>query len=104
MVKLRGLNIWPEDVGRIVCEDDRVQPDWFVVVERQGNRDEMIVQVETKASATEHDSLRNQLEDRLRSQLEIKILVELVSPGATDHLTGKGVVGKLRRIRDDRPK
>jgi hypothetical protein len=39
----------------------------------------------------------------LRSQLEVKILVELVAPGATDEATGKGVVGKLRRIRDDRP-
>ena len=104
MVKLRGLNIWPEDVGRVVCEDSRVQPDWFVVVERRGNRDEMIVRVETKAPAADYDALREHLEDRLRSQLEIKILVELVAPGATDDATGKGVVGKLRRIRDDRPK
>ena len=104
MIKLRGLNIWPEDVGRVVCEDPRVLPDWFVVVERRGNRDEMIVQVETKAPATDHAALREQLEDRLRAQLEIKILVELVQPGATDDATGKGVVGKLRRIRDDRPR
>ena len=104
MVKLRGLNIWPEDVGRVVCEDSRVQPDWFVVVERRGNRDEMIVRVETKAPAADYDALREHLEDRLRSQLDIKILVEPVAPGATDDATGKGVVGKLRRIRDDRPK
>jgi len=104
MVKLRGLNIWPEDVGRVVCEDPRVQPDWFVIVERRGNRDEMIVRVETKAPTADYDALREDLEDRLRSQLEIKILVELVAPGATDDATGKGVVGKLRRIRDDRPK
>jgi phenylacetate-CoA ligase len=104
MVKLRGLNIWPEDVGRVVCEDDRVQPDWFVVVERRGNRDEMIVRVETKLPAAEHERLQDDLQDRLRSQLEIKILVEPVAPGATDTDTGKGVVGKLRRIRDDRPK
>lgn len=102
MVKLRGLNIWPEDIGRIVCEDPRVQPDWFVIVERRGNRDEMIVQVETKAPAADHGVVREQLEDRLRSQLEIKILVELVAPGATDAATGKGVVGKLRRIHDNR--
>jgi phenylacetate-coenzyme A ligase PaaK-like adenylate-forming protein len=87
-----------------VCEDSRVQPDWFVIVERRGNRDEMIVQVETKAPSADYEALREQLEDRLRSQLEIKILVDLVAPGATDDATGKGVVGKLRRIRDDRPK
>ena len=46
--------------------------------------------------------VREELEDRLRSQLEIKILVELVAPGVTDQATGKGAVGKLRRIRDDR--
>ena len=104
MVKLRGLNIWPEDVGRVVCEDPRVQPDWFVIVERRGNRDEMIVQVETKVPVDALDQLRDDLEDRLRSQLEIKILVEPVAPGSTDEATGKGLVGKLRRIRDDRPK
>jgi phenylacetate-CoA ligase len=104
MVKLRGLNIWPEDVGRVVCEDPRVLPDWFVIVERRGNRDEMIVQVETKVPVADYDGLRDQLEDRLRSQLEIKILVEPVAPGVTDAATGKGVVGKMRRIRDDRLK
>jgi phenylacetate-CoA ligase len=104
MIKLRGLNIWPEDVGRVVCEDERVQPDWFVIVERRGNRDEMIVQVETKAPVADFEVLRSQLEDRLRAQLEIRVLVEPVAPGVTDDATGKGVVGKLRRIRDDRPK
>jgi phenylacetate-CoA ligase len=104
MVKLRGLNVWPEDVGRIVCEDDRVLPDWFVRVEKRGNRDEMIVQVETRVPADAWPTLTEELEDRLRSNLEIKILVEPVAPGTTDADTGKGMVGKLRRIRDDRPK
>lgn len=103
MVKLRGLNVWPEDVGRVVCEDERVSPDWFVVVERRGNRDEMVVQVETALPPSEYERLREDLENRLRGSLEIKILVEPVAPGATDEATGKGMVGKLRRIRDDRP-
>ncbi len=103
MIKLRGLNVWPEDVGRIVCEDERVNPDWFVRVERRGNRDEMIVQIETKLPPSEYDRLQTELEDRLRSSLEIKILVEACAPGTTDEATGKGMVGKPRRIRDDRP-
>jgi hypothetical protein len=63
----------------------------------------MIVQVETRVPAEQWDALRDELQDRLRSNLEIKILVEPVAPGATDADTGKGMVGKLRRIRDDRP-
>lgn len=103
MVRLRGINIWPEDVGRVVCEDSRVNADWFVRVERRGNRDEMIVQVETRAPGADREQIRTDLEDRLRSSLEVKILVEPVDVGATDADTGKGMVGKLRRIRDDRP-
>ena len=43
MVKLRGINVWPEAVGDIACSVDGAAPDYFVRAVREGNRDEMIV-------------------------------------------------------------
>ena len=30
MVKVRGLNIWPEEIGKLVARNDRVDDDYFV--------------------------------------------------------------------------
>ena len=45
MVKLRGINLWPEGVGEVACAVDGVEPDYFVRVWRDGNRDEMEIAV-----------------------------------------------------------
>ena len=38
----------------------------------------------------------------MRARFELRVAIELVRPGELDGLTGKGMVGKLKRIRDER--
>ena len=45
MVKLRGVNVWPEAVGELAMTVDGVAPDWFVRAVRRDGRDELIVSV-----------------------------------------------------------
>jgi phenylacetate-CoA ligase len=45
MVKLRGINIWPEAVGEVAIGVEGTEPDYFVRVRRVDDRDEMVVSV-----------------------------------------------------------
>ena len=45
MVKLRGINVWPEAVGELACSSTASTTDYFVRAVREGNRDEMRLSV-----------------------------------------------------------
>jgi phenylacetate-CoA ligase len=102
MVKLRGVNVWPEAVGDIAMAVDGVERDYFVRALRDGRRDELVVSVVSARPDGEHDGIREEIERRLQSKLGVKIGAEVVRPGALDEWTGVDVSPKLKRFRDDR--
>lgn len=102
MVKLRGVNVWPEAVGDIAMSVAGVGPDWFVRAVRVDNRDELVVSVVSRRDASEHEGLRRAVEDRLKERLGVRIGVEIVAPGALDAWTEVDVSPKLKRFRDER--
>jgi len=102
MVKLRGVNVWPEAVGEIALSVPGVAPDWFVRAIREGRRDDMIVSVTSDADPATYDALAAAVEARLAERLGVKIRAEVVAPGALDAWTEVGTSPKLKRFRDDR--
>jgi phenylacetate-CoA ligase len=102
MVKLRGVNVWPEAVGEIALSVPGVAPDWFVRARREGRRDEMVVSVTSDADPATFDALAAAVEARLAERLGVKIRAEVVAPGALDAWTEVGTAPKLKRFRDDR--
>jgi phenylacetate-CoA ligase len=102
MVKLRGVNVWPEAVGDLALTVDGVEPDWFVRAVRRRDRDEMILSVVSRRDAPERPALQASVETLLKDKLGVRIAVEVVAPGALDDLTGVGTSPKLKRFRDDR--
>lgn len=102
MVKLRGVNVWPEACGVIVASNSRLTGEYYCVVESGENRDDMTVRAESKPGVTDLAALRRELEEVLRSKLGVRILVELVPPGSLAPLTGLGVLPKARRLEDRR--
>ncbi|GIW11325.1 MAG: phenylacetate-coenzyme A ligase [Dehalococcoidia bacterium] len=102
MVKLRGINVWPEAVGEIVRRDPRVGGEYFCYVERREGRDEMVVLVERKAEVEESATLQRDLAEQLRTQLGVTILVEVCPPGGTQPFTRFGSESKPRRFEDRR--
>ena len=81
MVKLRGINIYPQGIGSLVSQTFPAATGEFVCrVTRADGRDEMTVAIE----ATEQgNALKEAIESHLQSRLGVRIRVELVSPGAT---------------------
>jgi phenylacetate-CoA ligase len=105
MVKLRGPHVFPMACVRAVTSDDRTTGEWLCVVERQQSgldvRDDMIVQVEVKDGLGDRPGLIRVLEDRLKSDLGLRVSVELVPGGSLAAYT-YGREGKARRLLDKR--
>ncbi|MGA7418859.1 MAG: hypothetical protein WB765_03295 [Acidimicrobiales bacterium] len=102
MVKLRGVNVWPEALGDLALTIEGTTNDYFVQAVRRSNREELILSVVSDLPEIHHDGIATALAERLQHQLGVKILVEVVAPGALDHLTAAGSAPKLIRFRDER--
>lgn len=102
MVKLRGLNIWPEAVGEIVNENSKVNGEYFCYVEQVNNREEMTVLVEPNFSSTNPHELQREIEGDLRRRVGVKINVKVIEEDSLRELTGHGSRAKLKRFEDRR--
>jgi phenylacetate-CoA ligase len=102
MVKLRGVNIWPEAVGQIALSVPGVAPDWFVRAVRAENRDELVVSVVSERDPNEFAMIAGAVEERLKERLGVRIAADVVRPGELDAWTEVNVSPKLKRFRDER--
>ena len=96
MVKLRGINVWPEGVGEIAMSVPGIEPDYFVRAVREDNRDELILSVVGDPAAGPA------VEAKLKDALGVKIRVEVVRPGELDELTEINTAPKPKRFKDER--
>jgi phenylacetate-CoA ligase len=102
MVKLRGVNVWPEAVGEIALSVPGVAPDWFVRAVRVENYDELVVSVASDRDPDEFPAIAAAVEERLKERLGVRIASEVVRPGELDAWTEVNVSPKLKRFRDER--
>lgn len=102
MVKLRGVNVWPEGVGEVALAVPGVEPDYFVRAFRDGNRDEMVVSVTSEAPPADFARIQQAVEARLKEKLGVRIACDVVVPGALDAWTELHTAPKPKRFRDER--
>ena len=104
MVKLRGVNVFPEAVGAVVAEDIRTNGEYFCFVDRVGEAgtDEMTVLVEVRDSTADPSALKADLERRVQEVLGVRVVVELHAKGALDPHTGTSRTSKVKRLLDRR--
>ncbi len=102
MVKLRGVNVWPEALGKMAAAQPELTGDYFVRAVREGNRDELILHATSERDAAEHAALAARLEGTLKEGLGVRIQVRIERPGALDEWTGLNRSPKLKRFRDER--
>lgn len=99
MVKLRGVNVWPEALGAIATDVPGVSDDFFVRAYRQNDRDEIVVSV---VGDTTDAELAGRVEAALKDKIGVRIAAEVVPAGSLDADTGFGTAAKLVRFRDER--
>ncbi|WP_273717172.1 phenylacetate--CoA ligase family protein [Alkalihalobacillus pseudalcaliphilus] len=107
MIKLRGINVWPEALGDIVSKSEKTNGEYFCLLERlesngQAARDEMTILVEPKFVSSDRSALQTELEGQLKQKIGVKINVNIVEPDSLRELTGHGVRAKLKRFEDRR--
>lgn len=104
MIKLRGINVWPEAIGEYIKENQKVNGEYFCYVERVGSpaRDEMTVMVEAKYLSSDYGLIKEELEELLKKKVGVKINVSIVNEDELQSLTGHGIRAKLKRFEDRR--
>ena len=104
MVRLRGINVFPEAIATVLAGEARCNGEYFCTVDTVGEarRDEMSVKVEVRNAAVDRSALRQDLERRFKEVLSVKVGVEVVDPQALDKLTGLTQTSKIKRLADNR--
>jgi phenylacetate-CoA ligase len=94
MLIIRGINVFPSQVEHTLMSIPELGEHFQIVVERKGALDTMLVLVELK-NALFSDKLddlirlKNRVAHLLRSNLNVAVDVELVSPGTLTRFEGK---------------
>jgi len=84
MLVIRGVNVFPSEIERVLLAVEGLQPHYQLVVERNDRLDELTVQVE---GAIEAAPVRAQLE----RALGLSARVEIVEPGSIPRSEGKAL-------------
>jgi len=100
MVKLRGINVFPQAVGPILAEAPEYAGEYVCrVVRDDKGRDDLVVIAEVRHS---DDGTAARLGDVLKRRLGIEVAIELARPGETAALTQVDVRQKPIRLIDAR--
>ena len=103
MIILKGVNIYPMQVEKVLMGVPEVGQNYMIVLERQGYLDQMRIQVEVKPEYFVEDmraltGLQRHITNLLRDELLITPKVELVEHNSLPVSEGKAV-----RVVDNRP-
>jgi len=103
MVKLRGINIYPQGVGPMLDECPEFLGEFICKAIRDENgRDEMIVLIEVDADESRRENLQGEYASILKRKIGIEVQVTLVSEGELTPLTQVDVRQKPIRLIDER--
>jgi phenylacetate-CoA ligase len=102
MVKLRGINVWPEALGELAMAVPGVTGDYFVQAVRRDGRDDMVLSVVGEGDPAGFATLSAAVGKRLTDILGLAITVNVVRPGELDALTQIETVPKPKRFADER--
>ncbi len=102
MLIIRGINIFPSQVEDVLMRIEGVQPQYLLIVDRQGNLDTMEIKVEvTESLFTDEvrglEELREKIKHQIKTMLNISVKVTLVEPNTIPR-----AVGKAKRVEDRR--
>jgi phenylacetate-CoA ligase len=84
MLIIRGVNVFPSEIERVLLAIPELAPHYQLVVERPGHLDELTVQVEGTIDAAP-------VRERLASALGLTACVEVVPPGTVPRSEGKAL-------------
>ena len=103
MLIIRGVNIFPSQIEQALIEIEGTEPQYLIIINRgDSHLDEVELQVEVKKELFSDEtrgleSLRNRIEQIMKSKLQIGLKVKLVEPKTIERS-----IGKAKRVIDNR--
>lgn len=96
MFVLRGVNIFPSEIERVLMSLPEVGRNYQIVLERKGGLDHMKVRVEIKkeffgGSFEDLKILQNKIKAKFKVELMVTPQVQLVEPATLPRATGKAI-------------
>ena len=102
MIKLRGVNLFPEAIGEIVAKDPSLNGEYVCIVDRdEAGREEMTVMVEVSDESA-RATIEDDLSGRLKETFGVKLAVKATKQGELDRFTGLSATSKIKRLIDRR--
>jgi phenylacetate-CoA ligase len=98
MLIIRGVNLYPSEVERVLLSVPDVAPHWQLVVERPGTMDELTVLCEPASETENADALEQRVGKAMHDALGLTLHVQVLDPGGVPRSEGKAV-----RVIDRRP-
>jgi len=94
MLIIRGINVFPSQIEYALMAIPEVGQHFQIVVERKGALDDLLIRVELNKESfsdkiTDLMQIRHNVENRLRSSLNVNVNVDLVEPGSLPRFEGK---------------
>jgi phenylacetate-coenzyme A ligase PaaK-like adenylate-forming protein len=102
MLVIRGVNIYPSEVERVLLEHPSVSPDYLLVVDERGDAPELVALCEHRSPVPGQPAGQEELEARLRAALGVRVQVR-VQPGGTVPRTEVGKAVRVVRWADGEP-
>ncbi|MGW8394571.1 phenylacetate--CoA ligase PaaK [Pseudoduganella sp. HUAS MS19] len=102
MLIIRGVNVFPTQIEEQICKLPRLEPQYQLVVSREGHLDKLEVLVELRAGLARADAgdVARELEQRIKTNVGVSTTVTLVGVGGIE----RTATGKAKRVIDKRPK
>src|SRR5512145_2036349 len=105
MLIIRGVNVFPTQIEELILQNDRLSGQYQLVVTRNGHLDQVTVRCEVRpeAGAAGNDDRRELgewLQHRIKTLVGVSADVEVGLPDSIE----RTLVGKARRVIDQRPK
>ncbi|MDO4949988.1 MAG: phenylacetate--CoA ligase [Bacteroidales bacterium] len=94
MLIIRGINVFPSQVESVILTMPELEPQYMLVVDRQGNLDTLQVQVEVRRDCFSDDmgrmlQMKKLLSERLKNVISISADIRLMEPNSIQRSEGK---------------
>lgn len=91
MLIIRGVNLFPTEVERVLLAMPEVGPNYQLVVDRPGTLDELTVVCEVASSTIDVVGARSRVASRLQQEIGLSVHVDMRPPGTLERSEGKAV-------------
>jgi phenylacetate-coenzyme A ligase PaaK-like adenylate-forming protein len=95
MLVLRGVNVYPSEVERVLLSHPAVAPDYLLVLDEREIPSRLLACIESRTGSAGAPPSAGELESRLRGELGVGVAVRLLEPGTVP----RSEVGKAVRLR-----